>query len=48
MKNHNPKNLKKYMLKFNPIAPNSGRKNGKYSSKQINKAKKLMKKIHFI
>ena len=48
MKNHYPKNLNKYMIKFNPVSPNSGRKKGKYSLKQINKAKKLIKKVHFI
>ena len=48
MKNHYPKNLNKFMIKFNPVAPNSGRKKGKYSLKQINRSKKLIKKIKFI
>ena len=48
MINRRPKLLKKFMIKFNPIAPNSGNKKGKYSSKQINRTKKLIKEIKFI
>ena len=48
MINRRPKLLKKFMIKFNPIAPNSGNKKGKYSSKQINRTKNLIKKIKFI
>ena len=47
MKNHRPKFIKKFMIKFNPIFPNSGNKKGKYSLRQINRAKKLIKKIKF-
>ena len=43
-----PRLLKKFMLKFNPISPNSGRKKGKYSSRQINRAIRLIKEIKFI
>ena len=44
---HRPKNFNKILERFNSIHPNSGRKNGRYSKAQINKAKKLIKKIHF-
>jgi hypothetical protein len=48
MKFKRPKYLKNFMKKFNPVSPNSGRKKGKYSSKQIKKANYLIKKIKFI
>jgi len=35
------------MIKYNPVFPNSGRRNGKYSSKQVRKAHRLIKKISF-
>ena len=42
-----PKKYKKLMKKFNSIYPNSGKKNGRYSKKQIKRAKNLIKKINF-
>lgn len=44
---HQPKNFNKILERFNSIYPNSGRKNGRYSKAQINKAKKLIEKIQF-
>ena len=42
-----PKKFKKLMKRFNSIYPNSGKKNGRYSKKQIKRAKNLIKKINF-
>ena len=47
LSHHQPKFLKKFMRKYNPVSPNSGRKNGKYSKKHVNKAVRLIKKIIF-
>ena len=47
MANQLPKKYKKLMKSFNSIYPNSGKKNGIYSKKQIKKAKNLIKKINF-
>ena len=33
------------MIQFNPVSPNSGRKNGKYSAKHVKKAIRLIKNI---
>ena len=35
------------MRQYNPISPNSGRKNGKYSRKHVNNAVRLIKKLYF-
>ena len=47
LSHHKPKQLKKFMLKYNSVFPNSGKSNGKYSSKQVRKALRLIKQISF-
>ena len=47
MAHKQPKNFKKLMKQFNPIYPNSGKKNGRYSKQQVKRAKYLIKKINF-
>jgi len=47
LSHYKPKNIKNFILNYNPVFPNSKRRNGKYSSKEVRKALRLIKRISF-